>query len=54
MLSVEATNTNFIVFGLIESARLSGVEPMIYRTPTITDQDYTTDTVPNIIKIHSI
>jgi hypothetical protein len=39
MLSREATNTNFIVFGLI----LLGLEPTIYRTGGKHDNHYTTD-----------
>jgi hypothetical protein len=41
MLSREATNTNFIVFGLI----LLGLEPTIYRTGGEHANHYTTDAV---------
>jgi hypothetical protein len=41
MLSGEATNTNFIVFGLIRS----GLEPMTNRTLGKYANNYTTDTV---------
>ena len=41
MLKVEATNTNFIVFGLTRPA----LEPTIYRTRGDHANHYTTDTV---------
>jgi hypothetical protein len=41
MLSGEATNTNFIVFGLTRP----GLEPMIYRTQGEHANYYTTDEV---------
>jgi hypothetical protein len=41
MLSEEATNTNFIVFGLTRS----GLEPTIYHTRFEHANNYTTDTV---------
>ena len=37
----EATNTNFIVFGLTRS----GIEPTIYRTGRVNANHYTTDEV---------
>jgi hypothetical protein len=43
MLSREATNTNFIVFGLIRS----GLEPTIYCTQGKHANHYTTDAVGN-------
>ena len=43
MLSREATNTNFIIFGLIQS----GLEPTIYRTRGKLANHYTTDAVGN-------
>jgi hypothetical protein len=43
MLSREATNTNFIVFGLIRS----GLEPTICRTRGKHANHYTTDAVGN-------
>jgi len=44
MLSREATNTNFIVFGLTRS----GLEPMIYRTLGEHANHYTTDVVSSV------
>ena len=41
MLSGEATNTNFIVFGLTQS----GLEPTIYRTHGEHANQYSTDAV---------
>jgi hypothetical protein len=41
MLSGEATNTNFIVFGLT----WQGLEPTFYRTPGVHANHYTTDAV---------
>ena len=41
VLSGEATNTNFIVFGLIQS----GLEPMIFRTRGDHANHYTTDAI---------
>jgi hypothetical protein len=41
VLCGEATNTNFIVFGLTRS----GLEPMIYRTPDEYANHYSTDAV---------
>jgi len=41
VLSGEATNTNFIVFGLARP----GLEPTIYRTRGKHANDYTTDAV---------
>ena len=41
MLSGEATNTNFIVFGLTQS----GHEPMIYQTRGVHYNHYTTNSV---------
>jgi len=46
MLSREATNTNFIVFGLIRS----GVEPTIYHTRH--EHIYTTDAVLNQLLLY--
>ena len=44
VLSGEATNTNFIVFGLTRS----GLEPMIYRTRGEHANHYTTDVVSSV------
>jgi hypothetical protein len=45
MLSEEATNTNFIVFGLTGL----GLEPMIYCTLGEEANHYTADAVPSIL-----
>jgi hypothetical protein len=50
VLSVEATNTNFVVFGL---TRL-GLEPTIFRTRGEYANDYTTDAVSPAHKIANV
>jgi hypothetical protein len=47
LLSGEATNTNFIVFGLTRS----GLEPMIYRTLGEHTNHYTTNAVQNELMV---
>jgi len=47
MLSEEATNTNYISFGLTRLV----LEPTVYRTRIEHDSNYTTDAVLNWIDI---
>jgi hypothetical protein len=47
MLSEEATNTNFIVFGLTQPV----LEPTIYRTQGEHDNHYATDAVHSIVLV---
>ena len=49
MLSSEATNTNFIVFGLIRP----GLEPTFYRTRGEHANHYATDAVSAIYVLHT-
>ena len=50
MLSGDATNTNFIFFGLIRP----GLEPTIYHTPGKHNNRYTTDAVNSIRTASSV
>jgi hypothetical protein len=49
VLGGEATNTNFIVFGLTRP----GLEPTIYRTPGEHANHYVTDVVVTKLKLYT-